>query len=252
MAGLFITFEGADGAGKSTQVAALASELTARGYEVVTSREPGGTELGRAIRELLLHGGDVAPRAEALLFAADRAHHVAAKIRPALERGAVVISDRYLDSSVAYQGAARALDPHDVRELSLWATGGLLPQLTVVLDVPVEQGFARRGGDHDRMEAEGREFQERVRQSFLELAQAEPKRFLVVNGRAEIRQIAEQIWGVVQPLLAEAELRFPAINVASQGTSHGEAPSEEAPRQSAQEFSSHSTGAEAAEMEVLP
>lgn len=206
MAGLFVTFEGGDGAGKSTQVAALANELERRGYDVVISREPGGTELGQAIRELLLHGSDVAPRAEALLFAADRAHHVASKIRPALERGAVVISDRYLDSSVAYQGAARALNPYEVRELSLWATNGLLPRLTVLLDLPVEQGFDRRGGNHDRMESEGEDFQRRVRQSFLALAEAEPQRFLVVDGRLAIADISTHIWAAVQPLLDESQL----------------------------------------------
>lgn len=214
MAGLFITFEGGDGAGKSTQVAALANELERRGYDVLTSREPGGTELGQAIRELLLHGGEVAPRAEALLFAADRAHHVASKIRPALERGAVVISDRYLDSSVAYQGAARALDPHEVRELSLWATGGLLPDLTVLLDLPADQGFARRGGDHDRMESEGKAFQMRVRQSFLALAEAEPKRFLIVDGSMAVADIAAKIWAAVQQMLDKAQLnRNPSTGV---------------------------------------
>ena len=206
MAGLFITFEGGDGAGKSTQVELLAAALRKRGLEVVTTREPGGTELGVLLREALLHGGEVAPRAEALLFAADRAQHVAAKIVPAMQRGDVVISDRYIDSSLAYQGAARDLDMEQVREISLWAVAGLLPQLTVLLDVPVASGFERVGGEHDRMEAAGVAFHERVREGFLQLAADEPERFMVLDGRAPIADIAAKVWAAVEPLLENAEL----------------------------------------------
>lgn len=204
MAGLFVTFEGGDGAGKSTQVAALAHALEERGYCVIVTREPGGTELGVQIRQLLLHGEDVAPRAEALLFAADRAHHVATKILPALEAGAIVISDRYFDSSVAYQGGARALDPNDVRDLSLWATNGLLPDLTVLLDVPVIQSIERVGASPDRLESEGEEFHQRVRDYFLQLAAAEPERFLLLNGRLPIDEIAQCVLREVEKRLCNA------------------------------------------------
>ena len=136
MTGLFITLEGGDGSGKSTQMGALTEWLQSRGRTVVQAREPGGTDLGLELREIVLHRrGHIAPRAEALLYAADRAHHIATLVRPALERGEVVIQDRYLDSSVAYQGAGRVLDPDEVRDLSLWATEGLLPHLTVLLDL---------------------------------------------------------------------------------------------------------------------
>lgn len=133
--GLFVSFEGVDGAGKTTQVERLRTYLTERGRTVVVTREPGGTELGVQLRQILLHGGDIAPRAEALLFAADRAQHVAQVITPALERGAVVITDRYLDSSLAYQAGGRELTAGDVRDLSMWATGGLLPRRTYLLDI---------------------------------------------------------------------------------------------------------------------
>ena len=142
MAGLFISFEGGDGSGKSTQVDLLAKALADAGRDVVVTREPGGTAMGAEIRNLLLHGDDMGPRAEALLYAADRSHHVQSKIRPALERGAVVVTDRFLDSSVAYQGAARELGTEEVRDLSLWAVGGLLPDITFLL---VRLGRARRG-----------------------------------------------------------------------------------------------------------
>lgn len=184
-AGLFVSFEGGDGAGKSTQLRLLGGALEALGREVVLTREPGGTDLGAAIRQVLLHGDHVAPRAEALLFAADRAHHVATVIEPALERGADVLTDRYLDSSIAYQGVARALSHDDVRDLSLWATQGLLPDLTVLLDVTADQGRARRGGVHDRLEREDDTFHEAVRQGFLRLAAQAPDRYLVLDACAD-------------------------------------------------------------------
>ena len=156
MRGVFITFEGGDGAGKTTQLQLLAAALSKRGYTVVQTREPGGTMLGTQIRELLLHGGAVSPRAEALLYAADRAQHVASVIRPGLEAGAVVLSDRYIDSSLAYQGGARELGA-GIRAMSEWATEELWPDLTVLLDIPENEGLTRADdGQYDRIEAEGR------------------------------------------------------------------------------------------------
>jgi dTMP kinase len=155
--GLFITFEGGDGSGKTTQVALLTEWLVAEGHTVVHSREPGGTELGVELREIILHRrGYIAPRAEALLYAADRAHNIATKVRPAIERGDIVIQDRYLDSSVAYQGAGRVLDATEVRDVSLWAAEGLLPDLTVLLDLDATTGRTRIDSTrdtYDRLEA---------------------------------------------------------------------------------------------------
>ena len=160
MPGLFITLEGGDGSGKTTQMDTLAEWLQRQGRIVVQTREPGGTDLGVEVREIVLHSrGDVTPRAEALLYAADRAHHVASLVRPALERGDVVLQDRYLDSSVAYQGAGRVLDPVEVRDLSLWATEGLLPHLTVLLDLDPAVGRERLETSrtrYDRLEAGAR------------------------------------------------------------------------------------------------
>ena len=201
--GLFVAVEGGDGAGKSTQADALAGWLREQGHTVLRTREPGGTALGRSLRELVLHGedGSVTPRAEALLFAADRAHHVATVVRPALEAGEVVITDRYLDSSVAYQGAARALGHEEVRELSLWAVERLLPDLTVLLDVSAEQGRQRRGELHDRVEREDDDFHDRVRQGFLDLAAEAPGRYLVLDGeqdRDDIQAaVRERVAGLV-------------------------------------------------------
>ena len=203
MAGLFITFEGGDGSGKSTQVALLTEWLESDGREVVHSREPGGTDLGVELREIILHRrGYIAPRAEALLYAADRAHNIATKVRPAIERGAVVIQDRYLDSSVAYQGAGRVLGATEVRDLSLWATEGLLPDLTVLLDLDPEVGRERiAGGVYDRLEEEKSDFHERVRNSYLELATAEPERFLVLDATSSVDELAQAIRSRVVSLL---------------------------------------------------
>lgn len=193
--GLFISFEGGDGVGKTTQIRILADLLAAAGVEHILTREPGGTDLGLEIRRLLLHGGHVAPRAEALLYAADRAHHVATCVRPALERGAVVLADRYLDSSVAYQGAARSLGPEEVRDLSLWATEGLLPDLTILLNGDpdlAEQRAAGRGAK-DRLEQEGDTFRAILRRQFLDLAAAEPERFVVVDADRPVGQVADDV-----------------------------------------------------------
>ncbi|WP_248241903.1 dTMP kinase [Microbacterium kunmingense] len=204
-AGLFLTLEGGDGAGKTTQAALLEDWLVARGRRVVRTREPGGTEVGAIIRDIVLHHrGDVSPRAEALLYAADRAHHVATVVRPALDRGDVVVQDRYLDSSVAYQGAGRVLGADEVRDLSLWATQGLLPDLTVLLDLDPAAARARRDADDkpfDRLEAERDDFHARVRAEFLRLAAAEPERFLVLDATAPADDIAAAVRTRVSALL---------------------------------------------------
>jgi dTMP kinase len=203
--GLFISFEGIDGVGKSTQADLLETWLSEQGKTVIRTLEPGGTDVGVEIRKILLHHkGDLAPRAEAALFAADRAHHVASKIRPALERGEIVITDRYFDSSVAYQGAGRDLSRTEVRDLSLWAVGGLLPQLTVLLDLPAEEARARRnksGTEPDRLEREKIEFFETVRSAYLDLAKAEPDRFLVVDASVSVEEMQSQIRARVAGLI---------------------------------------------------
>jgi dTMP kinase len=203
--GLFISLEGIDGVGKSTQSDLLEGFLRAEGREVVRTLEPGGTELGQEIRHLLLHRkGDVAPRAEALLYAADRAHHVATKIRPALNRGEVVLTDRYLDSSVAYQGVGRALKADDVRAISMFAVEGLLPHLTILLDLEASQAAARRGktGEApDRLEREKIEFFEAVRQAYLDMAAAESNRWLVIDARQSVDEMQVQIRTRVAQLL---------------------------------------------------
>jgi dTMP kinase len=196
--GLFVAFEGGEGAGKSTQSKLLATWLTERGYEVVTTREPGATPIGRQLRHLLLdpENGEIAPRAEALLYAADRAQHVATVIRPALARGAVVVSDRYVDSSLAYQGVGRSLSTGEVERLSQFATSGLRPDVTVLLDVPVTDGLARtslRDELPDRLEAESADFHERVRAAFRELAESSPDRYLVIDARLPAATIHELI-----------------------------------------------------------
>ncbi|MBQ0902707.1 dTMP kinase [Micromonospora sp. U21] len=198
-AGLFVVFEGGEGAGKSTQLAALAERLRGQGRDVVVTREPGATTVGQRIRSLVLdNSGDEAPspRAEALLYAADRAHHVAAVVRPALVRGGVVISDRYVDSSLAYQGAGRTLPVDEVSWLSSWATGGLKPDLVVLLDVEPQTGLSRvasRSEGADRLEAESIAFHERVRYAFLDLAAADPKRYLVLDASRPAEEITEQV-----------------------------------------------------------
>ena len=181
--GLFIAFEGGEGSGKSTQARRLADALSARGYDVVLTFEPGATELGRQIRALLLDKSntEMTPRTEAMLYAADRAQHVGEVIRPALERGAVVITDRYVDSSLAYQGAGRELDPAEVRRLSQWATDGLSPDLTVLLDIDPEVGLRRATGPGDRLEAEALVFHQRVREAFLTIARHGRDRYLVLD-----------------------------------------------------------------------
>lgn len=204
MAGLFVTLEGGDGSGKSTQSALLAEWLRSQGREVVVTREPGGTELGDEIRNIVLHRrGHIAPRAEALLYAADRAHHIATKVRPALERGEIVLQDRYLDSSVAYQGAGRVLEASEIRKLSLWATEDLLPDLTILLDLD-ESALPDRlkaRTRYDRLEDEEQEFHARVRSAYLKLASDEPERFLVLDASEPVDALADAIRERVAALL---------------------------------------------------
>ncbi|PZV96344.1 dTMP kinase [Micromonospora phaseoli] len=208
-AGLFVVFEGGEGAGKSTQLAQLAERLRGEGRDVVVTREPGATGIGARIRSLVLDtaaGEAPSPRAEALLYAADRAHHVATVVRPALVRGAVVISDRYVDSSLAYQGAGRTLPVDEVSWLSSWATGGLKPDLVVLLDVDPGTGLSRvaaRNETADRLEAESVSFHERVRYAFLDLAAADPKRYLVLDAARPVEEIAEQVSRRVEEMLGD-------------------------------------------------
>ncbi|WEV42111.1 dTMP kinase [Bifidobacterium sp. ESL0682] len=203
MSGVFISFEGVDGVGKTTQVERLKRYIEELGREVVITREPGGTKLGVALRQLLLHGGDIAPRTEALLFAADRAQHVAEVIRPALTRGAVVISDRYIDSSLAYQAGGRELTQEEVRKLSLWATNDLLPERTYLLDMDPALSHNRLEHSEDRMESAGDGFQERTRREFLDLAKHEPSRFKVIDASKSIDEVWNQIRGDAESLLAD-------------------------------------------------
>jgi dTMP kinase len=188
--GVFIAFEGGEGIGKSTQSKLLKAWLEQEGETVVLSREPGGSDLGIEIRKILLsHStGEISPRAEALLYAADRAHHVFSVIRPALAQGDVVISDRYFDSSIAYQGAGRVLEPGEVARISRWATESLFPTLTIVIDLPAEIGLGRLKSK-DRLEAQPIDFHERVRHEFLQLASLDPERYFIINGNKSIEEI---------------------------------------------------------------
>jgi dTMP kinase len=190
---MFITFEGVDGSGKTTQAALLAEALRAEGHDVVATREPGGTELGERIRELLLDGGGVAPWAEASLFAAARAQLVEEVIKPALARGADVISDRYLDSSLAYQGLARGLGVERVLQLNLLATGGLLPDRTFLLLLTPEQAAERRGDQPDRIEREGEDFAAAVDGAYRELADVFGQRLVTVDASLPVDRIAKTI-----------------------------------------------------------
>lgn len=204
--GLWVTIEGGDGAGKTTQATLLETWLREQGRTVVRTREPGGTDVGVLVRDIVLHHrGDIAPRAEALLYAADRAHHVATQVRPALARGEIVIQDRYLDSSVAYQGAGRVLDAAEIRDLSLWAAEGALPDVTVLLDLDPVSARARLDADDkpfDRLESEHAEFHARVRAAFLALAAAEPDRFLVLDATHPPEELAAQVRARVAAALA--------------------------------------------------
>ncbi len=202
--GFWIVFEGGDGVGKSTQIDALLEWLRAGGaglVEVVTTREPGGTPLGVELRQAVMHGDHVAPRAEALLYAADRAHHIATVVRPALERGAIVVQDRYLDSSIVYQGGARGLGEM-VGQISMWATEGALPDLTIVLDMaPRPDRMAR---ELDRVERETAEHAEHIREGFRDLAALEPARYAVIDAARPVANVAADVRLAVEVAMTKA------------------------------------------------
>jgi dTMP kinase len=206
--GVFIALEGGEGAGKSTQAKELAAWLTGEGYEVVLTHEPGDTDLGQKLRGIVLdpNTGNISHRAEALLYAADKAEHVDHLVAPALSRGAVVVTDRYVDSTLAYQGAGRALSDREVEKVARWATGDLRPHLTVLLDLPPQTGLTRFE-ERDRIEQESLDFHERVRQAFLRLASAHTEHYLVVDARQPIEQIAAAVRSRVTPLLEQAVQR---------------------------------------------
>ena len=195
---MFVSFEGLDGSGKTTQADLLRARLEADGETVVATREPGGTELGERIRELVLHGGHVTPWAEALLYAASRAQHVDQVIRPALDRGATVICDRYLDSSVAYQGVARGLGLDAVLELNLAAVGGLLPDRTFLLLLDPVDVPARLRGEHDRLEREDDGFRASVDAGYRELSARFPERIVVLDGARPAEELAEEVYGALR------------------------------------------------------
>jgi dTMP kinase len=216
-AGVFIAFEGGDGAGKSTQAGRLAAALESLGYTVLRTREPGGTPVGEKLRSLVLdHGnGDIVAHTEALIFAASRAAHATQVIRPALGRGEIVLTDRYIDSSVAYQGAGRNLGLDAVRSLNEWATSGLQPHLTVLLDVDPQLGRRRRTAGQaaeDRLESEADEFHTRIREAFLSLAADRPESYLVLPAHLPVEDLAAQILARVETLLA-----VPAAAAATDG-----------------------------------
>jgi dTMP kinase len=203
--GLFLALEGGEGAGKSTQARLLAIWLRDQGFDVVATHEPGATKVGMRLRALLLdntHHG-LTPRAETLMYAADRAEHVAAVLRPALERGAIVVTDRYVDSTLAYQGAGRELLVTEIAELNAWATGGLQPELTILLDLPPAEGLGRRARSGDRLESEPAEFHQRVRAGFLARAQADPDRYLVLDGQRDPGDLSREIQARVRDLLPD-------------------------------------------------
>ena len=200
--GVFVCFEGGEGAGKSTQSRLLAGWLEEQGRTVLLTFEPGDTEVGKALRRIVLspETGELSHRTEALLYAADKAEHVDTVVLPALARGEVVITDRYVDSSLAYQGAGRDLLVADVERVNRWATGDLRPHLTVVLDLAPEAGLGRFT-ERDRIEGESLEFHLRVRQGFLDLAAADPDHYLVLDARAPVEEIAAAIRSRVEVLL---------------------------------------------------
>ena len=209
MTGLFITFEGGEGCGKSTQIASLKARLEAMGKTVVQTREPGGTALGEYVRSLLQYddaGQGMSPEAELLLFAASRAQHVRELVAPAIAEGQIVLCDRFLDSTTVYQGVARAIDSKKVETINQFAIGDSKPDLTILIDLAPEIGLARvharNDGQLDRMEKEAIEFFQAVRQGYLDLAKSEPKRFLVLDGSQSVEELETQIWQRVKATLA--------------------------------------------------
>lgn len=213
---MFITLEGGEGVGKTTQQALLVERLRQEGYACLCTREPGGTALGKTLRDLLLHGDPFSPLAELLLYAADRAEHVSKVIAPALAAGQVVVCDRFTDSTLAYQGYGRGLDLEKIRQLNHLATGGLQPHLTLWLDLPPEVGLARKAsgplarsrqrrvaitGSCDKLEQEHLEFHRRVYQGFQALAAAEPQRIVRISAQGSPAEVAARLWSVVEPRL---------------------------------------------------
>jgi dTMP kinase len=205
--GVFVCFEGGEGSGKSTQSRLLAERLEARGHAVRLTFEPGDTPVGVEMRRIVLspETGELSHRTEVLLYAADKAEHVDTVVLPALARGEVVVTDRYVDSTLAYQGAGRDLDVHEVEEVARWATGDVRPHLTVVLDVDPRDGLSRFEG-RDRIEAEGLEFHDRARQLFLDLAAADPDHYLVLDARDDRDAIADAVVARLEPLLHQASV----------------------------------------------
>jgi dTMP kinase len=209
MAGAFITFEGIDGCGKSTQLRLLASELRVRGLTIVATREPGGTTLGQRLRAALLDVDEqVDPLAELLVFAADRAHHVRTLLLPALENNQIVLSDRYADATVAYQGAGRGFEPKLIQDIVQLATGGLRPELTLLFDLSVAESAVRTrrrvaSKNHDRLDSEDAEFHTRVRNAYLEAAKAEPERFRVIDARGSTQETQQKVMDIVMPFLRD-------------------------------------------------
>ena len=208
MAGLFITFEGTEGCGKSTQINALAARLQHQGQQVLQTREPGGTPLGEAVRNLLQHdkaGAGMSPEAELLLFTASRAQLTRERILPAIANGEIVLCDRLMDSTTVYQGVARQIDIQAVATINRFAVGEAQPDLTILIDLSPEIGMARvharSDGQLDRIEQEAIEFFQAVRAGYLKLAESEPERFLVLDGSASVEVLEQQIWAAVQPLL---------------------------------------------------
>jgi dTMP kinase len=203
--GVFVCFEGGEGAGKSTQSRALATSLEERGFHTLLTFEPGDTPVGKEMRRIVLDPatGELSDRTEVLLYAADKAEHVDTVVLPALARGEVVITDRYVDSTLAYQGAGRTLAAAEVEQVARWATHDLRPHLTVVLDVDPEHGFGRFA-ERDRIEGESPEFHRRVRAAFLAMAAADPAHYLVLDARRPAEEIAGAVWERVEPLLGQA------------------------------------------------
>jgi dTMP kinase len=208
MAGLFITFEGTEGCGKSTQINALAARLQDQGQQVLQTREPGGTPLGEAVRNLLQHdeaGAGMSPEAELLLFTASRAQLTRERILPAIAKGEIVLCDRFMDSTTVYQGVARQIDIQAVAAINRFAVGEARPDLTILIDLSPEVGMARvharSDGQLDRIEQEAIEFFQAVRAGYLKLAESEPERFLVLDGSASVEVLEQQIWAAVQPRL---------------------------------------------------
>ena len=203
--GVFVCFEGGEGAGKSTQALLLRERLEAAGHVVLLTHEPGDTPVGAKVRRIVLDPatGELADRTEALLYAADKAEHIHAVVRPALERGEVVVTDRYVDSTLAYQGAGRSLDGTELEWVARWATDDLRPHLTVLLDLEPSDGLTRFE-NRDRIEGESIEFHQRVREEFLRLAKADPDHYLVLDARAPRDEIAEQVHARLAPLLESA------------------------------------------------